>query len=56
MAEQPFSLLKNLAKAEAHTPELAEGKLTFVSALQEMGITSVFDIVRRAKPLSLIHI
>ncbi|MBI6853025.1 hypothetical protein YA0002_09630 [Pseudomonas cichorii] len=50
MADQPFSLLKNLAKAEATTPELAEGKLTFVSALQEMGITSVFDIVRRAKP------
>ncbi|MEX5575860.1 Tc toxin subunit A [Pseudomonas lijiangensis] len=50
MTDQPFSLLRNLAKAEASPPERTDGKVAFVSALQEMGITSVFDIVRRSKP------
>ncbi|MBX8533093.1 hypothetical protein K5D33_00010 [Pseudomonas cichorii] len=50
MTDQPFSLLRNLAKAEASTTERTDGKVAFVSALQEMGITSVFDIVRRSKP------
>ncbi|RMQ47353.1 hypothetical protein ALQ04_03866 [Pseudomonas cichorii] len=50
MAEQPFSLLQNLARTEEPTSERTDGKLSFVSAMQAMGIGSVFDIVRRSKP------
>ncbi|OCR23581.1 hypothetical protein AFK24_17360 [Pseudomonas syringae] len=50
MADQPFSLLRNLAKIETTTAERTNGKLAFVDAMQALGITSVFDIVRRSKP------
>jgi hypothetical protein len=50
MTDQPFSLLRNLAKAEVSPAESADGKMSFISAMQEMEIASVFDIVRRSKP------
>ncbi|MFJ4142257.1 Tc toxin subunit A [Pseudomonas sp. NPDC089734] len=50
MSDQPFSLLQNLAKTEAPSSERTDGKVAFVSAMEKMGISSVFDIVRRAKP------
>ncbi|MBN6713139.1 Tc toxin subunit A [Pseudomonas capsici] len=50
MSDQPFSLLQNLAKAETSSSERTDDKVAFVSAMEKMGISSVFDIVRRAKP------
>lgn len=49
VADQPFSLLSNLAKAEPPDAQRSEGKVAFVDAMQAMGITSVFDILRRSK-------
>ncbi|WP_439849865.1 Tc toxin subunit A [Pseudomonas syringae] len=49
MTERPLSLLNNLAKKEAATPERKGGKLSFSSALKTLNIRSVFDIVRRSK-------
>lgn len=50
MTDQPFSLLRNLAKAEPEDAQRTDGKMAFTDALQTMGIDSVFDILRRAKP------
>ncbi|MCD5993407.1 hypothetical protein KDX38_06195 [Pseudomonas sp. CDFA 602] len=49
MTEQPFSLLKTLAKAETDTSRSDNGKSSFVDAMTTMNIESVFDIVRRSK-------
>ncbi len=49
MDDQPFSLLKNLAKAETNDSKRTDGKLSFVSAMDTLNIHSVFDIVRRSK-------
>lgn len=49
MTDQPFSLLRNLAKEQPNTSATKYGKLNFVDALQQMGVHSVFDIVRRSK-------
>lgn len=50
MPYQPFSLLANLAKAETVTAERTDGKVSFIDAMQQMAISSVFDILRRSKP------
>ncbi|WP_164706888.1 hypothetical protein, partial [Pseudomonas viridiflava] len=49
MDDQPFSLLKNLAKAEINDSKRTDGKLSFVGAVDTLNIHSVFDIVRRSK-------
>ncbi|WP_426113844.1 Tc toxin subunit A [Pseudomonas sp. DSP3-2-2] len=48
MADQPFSLLQNLAKIET-TVKHTNGKMAFVDAMDQLDIHSVFDIVRRSK-------
>lgn len=50
MTDQPFSLLRNLARAEQPNADRDDGQLSFVEAMSAMDISSVFDIVRRAKP------
>ena len=50
MTDQPFSLLSNLAKAQAPDAQRGEGKVTFVDAMDQLGVHSVFDILRRSKP------
>ncbi|SDW24860.1 virulence plasmid A protein [Pseudomonas syringae] len=49
MTEQPFSLLRNLAKAATGTPERTNDKVSFTDAMVKLEIHSVFDIVRRSK-------
>lgn len=49
MTEQPFSLLRNLAKSATETPEHTRDKMSFIDAMAELKIHSVFDIARRSK-------
>lgn len=50
MTAPSFSLLANLSKAETADTTRTDGKLSFVNAMQQMAISSVFDIIRRSKP------
>lgn len=50
MTEQPFSLLANLSQTEPEASSQADGRLGFTDAMQQMAISSVFDILRRPKP------
>ncbi|PHN17634.1 Tc toxin subunit A [Pseudomonas sp. ICMP 561] len=50
MPDQAFSLLATISKAETSSATNNEGRLSFVDAMQQMAIGSVFDILRRPKP------
>ncbi|WP_236120967.1 Tc toxin subunit A [Pseudomonas syringae] len=49
MTEQPFSLLRNLARTGNDTHEHGDDTLPFINAMEKLNIHSVFDIVRRSK-------
>ncbi|QQQ53155.1 hypothetical protein JJQ97_19760 [Pseudomonas syringae] len=49
MTEQPFSLLRNLARTGNDTHEHDDDTLSFINAMEKLNIHSVFDIVRRSK-------
>ncbi|RMT37253.1 Tc toxin subunit A [Pseudomonas syringae] len=49
MTEQPFSLLRNLARTGNDTHEHGDDTLSFINAMEKLNIHSVFDIVRRSK-------
>jgi len=50
MTDPSFSLLANLSKVETADAARSDGKVSFVDAMQQMAISSVFDIIRRSKP------
>ena len=50
MDDTPFSLIANLAKKQDVGTEQSDNRADFVTAMGTLGYTSVFDIVRRAKP------
>lgn len=50
MENEKNPLLQNLVNdANADSQLLADGKMNFASAMEQMGITSVFDIIRQSK-------
>lgn len=49
MDDSSFSLIGNLVKAPLPDQSLAKGKVDFKSAMQSLGYSSVFDILRSSK-------
>lgn len=49
MTEQPFSLLRNLARSGDDTHEHDDDQVSFIDAMEKLNVHSVFDIVRRSK-------
>ncbi|RMN14819.1 hypothetical protein ALQ65_01019 [Pseudomonas syringae pv. coriandricola] len=49
MNEQPFSLLRNLARSGDNTHKHDDGQVSFIDAMEKLNVHSVFDIVRRSK-------